>query len=104
MLYYYTHALNGSAHNQGSTMTTTKEIKLSTARTVYTIHAGDNSTDLGQVGSAKTIRGAKRVGRAAVRASLPRGQGTYRVRDARGAEILVGERSIRTDYEWIERQ
>lgn len=71
--------------------------------TTYTITAGDNSTDLGTVGTANTIRGAQRIGRAAVRASLPRGEGVYKVHDSDGREVMIGERSIRTDYEWIER-
>lgn len=68
--------------------------------TTYTITAGDNSTELGCIGTAKTILGAKRIGRAAVRDSLPRGEGSYKVRDADGREVLIEERSIRTGGEW----
>lgn len=68
-----------------------------------TITAGDNSTDLGKVGVAKTRIGAVRVGRRAVSSSLPNGEGMYKVRDEIGRELLVGECSIRTDYKWIER-
>lgn len=71
--------------------------------TTYTITAGDNSTDLGTVGTAKTMLAARRIGRAAVRSSLPRGEGSYKVRDADGREVLVEERSIRTDGEWMDR-
>lgn len=69
----------------------------------YTIHAGDNSTDLGRVGTAMTLLGAKRIGRAAVRSMLPNGEGNYTVRDA-GRDVLREERSIRTDYKWAEQQ
>jgi len=72
--------------------------------TTYTITAGDNSTDLGRVGTAKTIIGAKSIGRAAVRDALPGGEGSYKVRDAAGREVLVEERSIRTGGEWLARQ
>lgn len=70
--------------------------------TIYTITAGDNSTDLGRVGTAKTLLGAKRIGRAAVRNMLPRGEGTYTVRDDMGQQVLRGERSIRTGMDWAE--
>jgi hypothetical protein len=70
---------------------------------LYTITAGDNGTDLGRVGTAKTILGAKRIGRAAVLYSLPRGEGVYKVRDTAGREVLIGERSLRTGGDWYER-
>lgn len=66
----------------------------------FTVTAGDNNTDLGQVATSKTILGAKRLGRAAVRDSLPNGHGIYKVRDESGREVLIEERSIRTDYDW----
>lgn len=69
----------------------------------YTITAGNNSTDLGVVGHAETLIGAKRIGRVAVRDSLPNGQGNYKVRDAEGLEVLVEEYSVRTDYRWLAR-
>jgi len=70
---------------------------------MYTIHAGNNSTDLGKVGISKTILGAKRVGRATIRAELPNGEGVYSVRDADGHKVFGGERSIRTGFQWVER-
>jgi hypothetical protein len=68
----------------------------------YTITAGDNSTDLGTVGRSKTLRGAKRIGRAAVRASLPNGCGGYRVWDEGGQQVVGGSRDIHTAYRWID--
>jgi hypothetical protein len=70
------------------------------SKTTYTVTAGDNSTDLGTVGRAKTLLGAKRIGRAAVRTSLPNGCGGYRVWTADGKQVAGGSRSIRTDYRW----
>lgn len=72
----------------------------------YVITAGSNSTDLGIVGKAATIAGAKRIGRAAVR-TLPNGEGTYCVRspwslDGPAIEYLRGECSIRTGFKWHE--
>lgn len=67
----------------------------------YTITAGSNSTDLGRVGTANTIIGAKRIGRKAV-SGLPNGEGDYKVRDLDGREIFSEERSIRTGWQWIE--
>lgn len=67
------------------------------------ISAGGNGTDLGEVGRATTILGAKRVGRRAVREMLYDEEGTYTMRDAEGREVLRGERSIRTGYAWWER-
>lgn len=69
--------------------------------TVYTIHAGDNATDLGQVGTSRTIIGARRIGRRAVRTMLPNGCGTYTVRAIEGAVVERGERSIRTDHDFV---
>ena len=69
----------------------------------YTITAGNNSTDLGRVGTAKTPAGAKRIGRNAVRSCLPNGEGSYKVIDADGREVLTGERSLRNDRKWVER-
>jgi len=71
--------------------------------TTYTITAGNNGTDFGQVGTAKTILGAKRIGRAAVRDSLPHGEGNYKVRDTDGREVLTEERSVRTGGDWLAR-
>jgi hypothetical protein len=33
---------------------------------------------------------------------LPRGEGTYTVRDDMGQQVLRGERSIRTGMDWAE--
>jgi hypothetical protein len=68
----------------------------------YTITAGDNSTDLGLVGSTDTLLNAKRIGRAAVRNQLPNQQGRYKIRNADGNEVANGERSIRTGGTWCE--
>lgn len=72
----------------------------------YVITAGSNSTDLGIVGKAATIAGAKQIGRAAVR-TLPNAEGTYLVRapftlDGPQVEYLRGECSIRTGLKWHE--
>lgn len=72
----------------------------------YVVTAGSNSTDLGIVGKAATIAGAKRIGRAAVR-TLPNAEGTYSVRapftlDRPQIEYLRGECSIRTEFKWHE--
>lgn len=67
-----------------------------------TITAGNNSTELGIVGTASTRLGAVRIGRKAVSDTLPEGCGTYKVRDEIGRELLVGEKSIRTNYKWSE--
>ena len=66
----------------------------------YVITAGDNSTDLGTVGRAKTIPGAKRIGRHAVRTLLPNGQGSYRVWSDDNQLIAGGKRSLSTDNKW----
>ena len=66
----------------------------------YTITAGTAGTDLGQVGQAKTLLGAKRIGRAAVRDALPDQCGGYRVWDVDGRQVAGGERSIRTEFQW----
>ena len=71
--------------------------------TQYTITAGDNSTDLSCVGTARTTAAAKRIGRDTVRACLPNGEGTYKVIDEDGREVFTGERSMRTDRKWVER-
>lgn len=68
----------------------------------YTITAGDNSTDLGIVGRADTLLGAKRIGRAAVRDSLPHGEGEYKVRAQDGQQALREERSSRTGWAWVQ--
>lgn len=68
--------------------------------TIYTVHVGNNSTDLGQVGTSKTVLGARRIGRAAVRSMLPGGDGCYTIRDADGAQVERGERSLRTGREF----
>lgn len=66
----------------------------------YTITAGSHSTDLGIIGRADTLLGAKRIGRKAVRTMLPDGHGWYRIvspnNDSRG-EV----RSLRTDNKWL---
>ena len=69
----------------------------------YTITAGNNSTDLGRVGTASTPAAAKRIGRNAVRSCFPNGEGSYKVIDAEGREVLSGERSMRTERKWVER-
>ena len=66
----------------------------------YTITASDNNTDLGIVGRAPTLYAAKRLGRAAVRESLPNGCGGYRVWDDDGRQVAGESRTIRTDYLW----
>ena len=71
--------------------------------TQYTITAGDSSTDLGRVGTASTPAAARRIGRDTVRACLPNGEGTYKVIDEDGREMFTGERSMRTNRKWIER-
>lgn len=68
---------------------------------MYQITAGNNSTDLGVVGSSATLLGAKRIGRKAVREQLPNGQGSYKVFDQAGREVKGEECSIRTDNKWI---
>ena len=70
--------------------------------TTYTITAGNNTTDLGTIGTAATIDAARKIGRAAVRDMLPSGEGTYNITDNDGQRIGRGERSIRTDRNWIE--
>ena len=67
----------------------------------YTITAGDNSTDLGIVGTADSLKTAQQIGREAVASSLPQGHGTYKVRDAQGREAACEERSTRTAGEWV---
>ncbi|MFO0449530.1 MAG: hypothetical protein ACK52I_12870 [Pseudomonadota bacterium] len=74
----------------------------------YIVTAGNTSTDLGVVGSSSTLLGAKRIGRRAVRESLPNGEGSYRVQewviDETGVTVTVSgaERSIRTGFQWAE--
>lgn len=72
----------------------------------YIVTAGSNSTDLGVVGYSNTLLGAKRIGRKAVRESLPNAEGSYRVNeiDETGITVAVmgGERSIRTGFQWLE--
>lgn len=70
---------------------------------MYKITAGNSNTDLGIVGSSKTVLGAKRIGRNAVRIMLPDGYGQYRVIDAEGAQVLREERSLRTDRAWAQK-
>lgn len=66
----------------------------------YTITAGNNTTDLGTVGTRRTLSAAIRIGRLAVRDCLPGGQGRYTVRDADGRDIVCAERSLRTEMQW----
>ena len=71
----------------------------------YIVTAGSNSTDLGVVGYSDSLLGAKRIGRRAVRESLPSAEGSYRVLiDEAGITVAVmgGERSIRTGFRWVE--
>ena len=72
----------------------------------YIVTAGSNSTDLGVVGRASTLLGARRIGRKAVRESLPNAEGSYRVHewviDETGITVMGGERSIRTGFQWLE--
>lgn len=69
----------------------------------FWISAGNNSTDLGTVGRANTLLGAKRIGRAAVKTMLPNGEGVYTVRDRSHREVAGEERSIRTQFRWSQR-
>lgn len=71
--------------------------------TGYSVHVGNDSTDMGQVGTSKSILGAKRIGRAVVREALPNGEGSFSVRNQQGHTVLTEERSIRTGFTWIER-
>lgn len=74
----------------------------------YIVTAGSTSTDLGVVGHSNTPLGAKRIGRKAVRESLPNAEGWYRVLEWVVYEtgitvtIMGGERSIRTGFQWLE--
>ena len=71
----------------------------------YTITADDNSTDLGVVGYADTLLGAKRIGRRAVRTMLPNGEGRYTLHNQHVAgRWLTEERSIRTGGKWLTMQ
>jgi hypothetical protein len=67
---------------------------------MYVITAGNQSTDLGTVGRAKTLLGAKRIGRRAVRDSLPYGQGGYRVWSDDSRLIAGGTRNLSTANKW----
>lgn len=62
----------------------------------------ENALVTAATGLDDAILGAKRIGRAAVRAALPRGEGDYKVRDAQNRVVLTDERSIRTGGEWFE--
>jgi hypothetical protein len=66
----------------------------------YIITAGDNTTDLGTVGRAKTLLGATRIGRRAVRDLLPYGQGSYRVWTDDSRLIAGGKRGLSTGNKW----
>lgn len=66
----------------------------------YIVTAGDSNTDLGRVGRSNTLLASKRIGRKAVRQSLPDGCGGYRVWTADGRQVGGGERSIRTGFRW----
>lgn len=68
----------------------------------YRVTAGNANTDLGIVGYANTILGAKRIGRRAVSESLPNGEGNYNVRTDVGYCVLHGEYGSRTNFKWIE--
>ena len=71
----------------------------------YFIVAGNHNTELGVVGYSDSLLGAKRIGRKAVRESLPNAEGSYRVHiDETGITVAVmgGERSIRTGFQWLE--
>lgn len=68
----------------------------------YTITAGSHSTDLGTVGHAKTLLGAKRIGRRAVREALPNGHGNYRVWTDDSRHVAGGERTLRTNNKWTD--
>lgn len=73
------------------------------ARTLapYVITAGNYSTDLGIVGRARTLAGAKRIGRRALRESLPDGYGSYRVWLEDGAyPVAGGTRTLATGTRW----
>ena len=66
----------------------------------YTIHAGNNSTDLGQIGTAQTLTEAHHIGRDAVQTMLPNAEGSYTIRDKHGRDVAKCERSIRTGFAW----
>lgn len=74
----------------------------------YSVTAGSNFTDLGVVGYSDSLLGAKRIGRRAVRESLPNAEGSYRVHEwvinetGITVPVMGGERSIRTGFRWIE--
>jgi len=66
----------------------------------YFIVAGNQNTELGVVGYSDSLLGAKRIGRRAVRESLPNAEGGYSVKDQFGDVVFGEERSIRTDFRW----
>ena len=69
----------------------------------YYVTAGNNSTDLGCVGRANTLLAAKRIGRKAVRNSLPNGQGSYRIwADYGDRQVGGGTCDIRTGSRWVD--
>jgi hypothetical protein len=68
-----------------------------------TVTAGSNSTELGIVGYATTIRGAQRIGRRAVLASLPNGEGSWTAWSEQHEPSAHEVRGIRTGYKWAAR-
>jgi hypothetical protein len=70
---------------------------------MITVTAGNNSTELGIVGQATTIRGAQRIGRKAVMASLPNGEGSWTAWSEQHEPIAHEDRGLRTGYEWSAR-
>ena len=66
----------------------------------YIITAGNYNTDLGIVGSADTLLGAKRIGRKVVKESLPDGCGNYKVR-TKGQIVFTEKRTLFTRYKWV---
>ena len=69
----------------------------------FYVTAGNNSTDLGKVGTASTIEQARRIGKSAVQRSLPYGEGFYMVKRQDGLVVASGENSIRTGFKWIQK-
>ncbi len=63
---------------------------MKTAR--YTATAGNNSTDLGVVGAAKTIAAARKLAKMEVKQALPYGEGSYKIFDEIGQEVEKGQK------------
>ena len=72
-------------------------------KTRFSVTAGNNSTDLGRVGTSATIGGAQRIGRRIVLERLPNKEGSYKIINSAGCELMTGERSLRTAFKLFER-